>query len=117
MDEQKQNRLAFWIHLLVVIAVWSSPFWLSWKLIIVGVAIYYLQLLILGNCVLTRWQFQSREIEISFYAHVLEKFGLRFNHRTVSAITDYVIPWIVLLIALIWQTHLVVYLALGLKHQ
>ncbi|NTV22526.1 MAG: hypothetical protein HGB03_03100 [Candidatus Yonathbacteria bacterium] len=99
----KDFGILFWTHLLLIIAVWSSPFWLPWELILIGIILYYLQLLLVGDCILTKWQFKSQRREMTFYAHVLEKLGFQFDRHKVRFTADYIMPGIILGIALLWQ--------------
>lgn len=98
--------LIFWLHLAAIIGIWASPFILSWKLIVVGIFLYYLQLLIIGDCILTRQQFLSAKREVTFYSYYLEKFGIRFERREVRIVADYIMPPVILGIALMWQIKL-----------
>jgi len=103
MNDSKGFGLLFWLHLLLILAIWSSPFWMPWKLIILGIALYYLQLLLVGDCILTKRQFESPKREMTFYAHLLEGLGFHFNRRKVRLVADYVMPYIILGIALLRQ--------------
>ena len=96
----------FLLHLVIIIFVYISPFILDWKIILILIAIYYLQLIVFGNCVLTIKQFKERTRDTSFYSHVLNKLGFYPNKKTVRIIVDYYIPWIILLIAFVWQIAL-----------
>src|SRR3989344_9473985 len=106
MKENRDFGLIFWLHFMFILAILSSPFWLSWKFIIVGICLYYLQLLLVGDCILTRWQFRSTKREITFYSHVLEKFGLNFNRQKVRFVADFIMPLAILIIAFAWQLFL-----------
>jgi len=90
----------------VIAAFYASPFLVSWKIIAVIVTLYYLQLFILGNCILTLWQFQERDRTTSFYAYVLERMGFHPDRERVRIVVDYIIPWCVLLAALLYQVVL-----------
>ena len=104
LPPQKENiKHIIWLHALVVILVWLSPFLLSWWLIIIGIAIYYLQLMILGDCILTKWQFDTKKRGLSFYYFVLVKMGYEPDMYRVSWIVDYITPWVILGIALFLQ--------------
>ncbi len=101
MKNKRDFGFIFWLHFVSILAIWSSPFWLSWKLIVLGIGLYYLQLLLMGDCVLTKWQFSTTEREITFYSHVLEKMSFNFDRQRVRFVADYIMPWIILVIALI----------------
>lgn len=103
-----KNSLGFfyWVHLIVIIFIWASPFWLNWKFILFFAFLYYIQLLIFGNCILTIKQFKTRDKEASFYAFTLKKLGFKVNQRFVARLVDYAFPGIILIIALFYQVLL-----------
>ena len=96
----------FILHFLIIVLVYLSPFVFSWKLILIFISLYYLQLLIFGNCILTIKQFKEKNRDTTFYSHVLNKLGFNPNKRKVRVIVDYCVPWIILAISLIWQVIL-----------
>jgi len=93
----------FWVHLFIILLIWSSIFWLNWKIIFIFVLLYYLQLLIFGNCILTIKQFNSKKRSKSFYAFTLKKLGFNVNEKTIANFVDFVTPWIILFLAIVWQ--------------
>ncbi len=105
VDVHKDFGLIFWLHLLLLAAIWSSPFWVPWRWMLAGIALYYLQLLIVGGCILTKLQFGASKPETTFYAHLLESIGFRCDRRRVSFTVDYVLPWLLIGIALLWQSR------------
>lgn len=105
MDDKKFEIIS-WIHLVLIILIWSSPFWLSWKIVSIGIILYYLQLLIFGDCLLTKKEFRTNKREITFYSFCLEKIGFMFDRNKVRIIADYVMPWVILGVSLIWQLGL-----------
>jgi len=88
---------------MIVIFMWSSPFYLSWKIILVFILLYYLQLFLFGDCILIKKQFNTKKREMTIYTQILENFGFKVNRKTLVFISDYVFPWIILIFALIWQ--------------
>ena len=93
-------------HGAVILAFYASPFLISWKIIAVIVILYYVQLLILGNCVLTLWQFEERDRTTSFNAHVLEMMGFHPDRERLRIVVDYIIPWFVFVTAILYQVVL-----------
>ena len=93
----------FWIHLIIVIFIWVSPFWLDWKIILCFVFLYYLQLVIFKDCILIKEQYHTKKREITIYTQILENFGFRVNRKIIVFLSDYVFPWIILLIAIFRQ--------------
>ena len=49
------------LHWLIAILAFFSFLWLDYKLIIVGILLYWLQIFIFGACVLSIAQFKTRE--------------------------------------------------------
>jgi len=101
--QRKEFGLIFWLHLIIILAIYSSPFWLSWKIVILFVLLYYFQLWFLGNCLLTKWEFDEVKRDTTFYSHYLSKLGLNFDKRKLKLFLDYFMPWAILAVALIYQ--------------
>jgi hypothetical protein len=93
-------------HATFILAFCLSPFLLNWRIIFVLIILYYLQLAILGNCILTMLQFKEKYRTTTFYSYVLELFGFRLDRHKVRIVVDYYLPWIVFLTALIYQVFL-----------
>jgi len=93
----------FWLHLIIVIFMWSSIFWLNWKIIFVLILFYYLQLIIFGDCILIKKQINTKKREITIYTQILEYFGLKPNRNFMVVLSDYIFPWIILFMTLFWQ--------------
>ena len=66
----------------------------------------YLQIIFFGDCILTRKQFEVKKRSITFYYYILVKFGFKPNMYHVRFFADYIMPWIILGIALLWQISL-----------
>jgi len=96
--------LIFWAHLVLIICIYISPFIISWKLILLFIALYYFQLVMFGDCILTRRQFKTRKRSETFYHYYLSKLGFKLDRYRVRWTADYVIPWIILIAAIILQT-------------
>lgn len=93
-------------HATVILAFYLSPFLLNWKIILILIIFYYLQLAILGHCILTKLQFREKYRTTTFYSYILGLLGFHPEHDKVRTVVDYYLPWIVLLIALIYQVFL-----------
>jgi len=94
--------IIFWSHLILILIAYSSPFLFSWKLILLGVVVLLTQFVVLKKCILTTLQFGDKKY-ITFYTLYLEKLGLKFNRKKLYILMRYIMPFIVLLVALIWQ--------------
>ena len=105
MDKRGSDYgLIFWVHFLLVVMIYLSPFLFKWGIIVLFTVLYYLQLLIVGECVLTKIQFNDKDI--TFYNYYLNKIGLRISRKKMSVILTFIIPVIILLITIIWQVTL-----------
>ncbi len=105
MDRNKDFRLIFWIHIFVICLMYFSPFLFSWKVVFIGVMVYYLQLLIFGGCILTIEELGAERKE-GFNAYYLRKMGLKVNERKLGIVLNFIVPWAILALALIWQVVL-----------
>jgi len=109
------SKTSLLIQLILILLVWSSPFWIDWKIILGGIFIYYLQLVILKEDFFTKRNFNTKERgEMTFYSFILEKIGISINRKRLQLIADYIFPWIIFAIAYCWQIFLgnIVYLKL-----
>jgi len=87
---------SLWIQFMVILILWSSPFWASWKLILAGVFIYYLQLIIFKEDLLTKRNFNTKQRgEMTFYSFILEKIGIKIDRKRMQLIADYIFPWVI----------------------
>ena len=100
MTAFKKPLLAF-LHLGLILCAYFSPVWLNWRLILLGILLYYAQNIILGGCILTRAQFGSNEE--GFYYHYLKKLGIRLNKTQTTLVVDYIIPAIIFSTAIVYQ--------------
>ena len=78
------------LHIVVILIAYSSPWWLDWRIVAVGVLAYYLQILIFKGCVLSLAQFKGEKK--SFHEWYLTKLGLRVNRRKLRFFLDVILP-------------------------
>ena len=88
-------------HVVLLMAFFLSPFFLSWKWVLLGVVLYYLQNIFIGCCILTLAQFEGKVD--SFCGYYLSKWGLRLNKKMIWVLSSHVIPWILFWVAFIYQ--------------
>jgi len=109
------SKSSLFTQFIVILLVFSSPFWLDWKLILVGIFVYYLQLIVLKEDILTKRNFNTKERgEMTFYSFVLEKIGFNIDRKRMQLIADYLFPWIIFAVAYHWQNILGKIIWLGL---
>lgn len=102
-DPKREFGPTFWLHLVLIILVWTSPFWLSWRIILLSILIYYFQIWLLGGCILTQAQFKNVSHNYSFYYHYLKKLGFKPNERKLHIFLNYIAPWLILGVAYLYQ--------------
>ena len=108
MKYQGKNEFGFifWLHLAIILFFYLSPFLVDWKVIGILVALYFIQVTIFGNCYLNIIQWNDRRKEGSFHYHYLSKFGCDVDEGRTGFFFGYVIHWLVLGFALLWQVIL-----------
>jgi hypothetical protein len=95
----------FWLHLVIILLAYASPFLFHWKWIVVGIVLLWIQTRVFGGCVLTHAQFGKSE-KLSIYSVYLELMGIHFKRAHVIFVVTYILPCLVLIIALVWQVLL-----------
>ena len=102
-----KSKISLFFQFILIVLAWSSPFWLSWNFILVGIFVYYFQLVIFKEDFFTKRNFNTKERgEMTFYSFVLEKVGIKINRKSMQLISDYIFPWVILFIAYYWQVSL-----------
>ena len=94
----------FFLHVAILTAWYSSPFYLDWRLVILTVVAYHIQIHFWGGCVLTYGQFGKGNE--GFYYHYLKKLGFEPNRKVLNFILDFIIPTTIILIALYRQFYM-----------
>ncbi len=99
--------LVFWVHLAFILFFFVSPFLVSWKIILLIILLFYLQLRVFGGCVLTQKQFgKGPGANTSFYHYYLVKLGCNVEKRKVNRFVNLCLVWIIFGIAFVWQIML-----------
>lgn len=98
------KNLVIFLHLLIMIPAYTSPFWLDWRLIIAGVILYYIQIWIFGGCILTYAQYGKWNETFSGRSIIWlgSKLGLKWEMESVKKFLD-ILPPIYILISIIYQ--------------
>ena len=92
------------VHVVIILLAYSAPFWLDWKLVLIGVALNYLQIFIFKGCVLSLAQFEDKKQ--TFHEWYLRKFGFTPSRAVLNFILRYIIPFVILGTAVIYQLAL-----------
>lgn len=98
------NKVIIDLHVLLILLAYSSPLWLDWRFISIGVGVYYLQLLVFGWCVLSLKQFHGQKQ--TFHGWYLAKIGVQPDPKQLRFILNYVIPPTLALVGFGAQTML-----------
>jgi hypothetical protein len=91
------RKIVILLHAIIIIAAYSAPLWLDWRLVTAGVGVYWLQLIIFKHCVLSTAQFGDKET--TFHEWYLAKVGVHPNHTALKRLLNIWIPLFLLLIA------------------
>lgn len=89
------------LHTVVILLAYSAPFWLDWRLVLVGVILNYIQILIFDGCVLSHAQFEDKKQ--TFHEWYLRKIGLRPNRTALNFTLRYIVPFLLLGLAVFFQ--------------
>jgi len=101
-----EEKIYFFIHLLLVIVAWTGPFLFSWKIII---PIYFLviaQFIVFKSCLLNKRHGLDESNDHTFYAELFELMGFQPNRRKLKNFIRYYLHVILSIITLIWQVGL-----------
>jgi hypothetical protein len=89
------------LHAVIILLAYSSPFWLDWRLVALGIIANYIQILVVGGCVLSHAQFEDKGQ--SFHEWYLRKLGIKVNRRHLNFILRWIIPFVLLATAILFQ--------------
>jgi hypothetical protein len=97
---KKEFGLVFWLHLILIVFAYLSPFLFNFYIMIVLVLLYYLQIIIFNGCILTEKQFGKQD-HMTFYYPYLIKLGFSVNKKFVYYLMRWIMPLIVLMVSLV----------------
>jgi hypothetical protein len=86
------------LHIILILAAYSTPLWLNWELILLVAIILQLQYIFLGGCYLTFAQYGKTD-KRSFYTIYLNKLGIRANDKIVKIIVRLILPIVLVTLA------------------
>ncbi|MEK6892689.1 MAG: hypothetical protein AABX07_00635 [Nanoarchaeota archaeon] len=102
--KRKDFGMVFWMHLVLVLIYYLTPFLFSWKIVILIALFILLQYKFLGDCFLTNLEFQQEDK--TFFEHYLNKIGISISKKNIDFIAKYIVPFVLPAIAIIWQVLL-----------
>lgn len=96
-----QKTSVILLHIALIVMAYSSFVWLDWRLVVLGVGLYYIQLLVFGWCVLSLAQFDREKI--SFHEWYMTKLGIKVNRKRLNFALTWIIPFVIVALAVITQ--------------
>jgi len=99
---KKDFGSVFWLHLSLIILLWTTSFWIDWILILVGVVILHIYWFFFDGCHLTKLE-AGNDKDATFYHHYLSKVFPNLNKKRVKMVVRYLIPIFILIIAYVIQ--------------
>lgn len=96
-----------YLHWAVIIFAYTAFIWLDWRLLLIGVLIYWLQILVFKACVLSIAQYGDKET--SFVAthlnNLLRRFGWELPAKNIRFFLDWILPIIFLASGYVLQNY------------
>ena len=66
MKKESDFGLIFWIHLIIILIAYLSPFLFKWQIVIIGAILLYAQEILIDGCILTHARF-GKDKDMTFY--------------------------------------------------
>lgn len=101
-----KSTVWFWIHLVFLLASWAAPFLVTWKFLIPIYSLVLLQFFFFGRCLMNSEHGLDDSADHTFYAELMEKFGLRPNRPLVRRFVRSWIYGVFVCVAIVWQVVL-----------
>ena len=105
-NQKNDFGLVFWVHLILLILIIASPFLFSLAVIIITIALFWIQFFIFGGCVLTFKQFGKTDPEMTFWYYLFTLLKLDVNKKKVKIAVRYILPFIIVVMTILWQSIL-----------
>jgi len=102
MRLQSDFGLIFYVHLVLILIAYSSPFLFRWQLILLGILFLYIQQIIFQGCLLTHAQF-GKDPHMTFYYKYLTILGIKVNKKKLKFLMAWIMPFLVFLVSLLLQ--------------
>lgn len=97
----------FWVHLSLTALSWFIPFLFDWRLVLTAYSVVLMQFVFFGGCLMNRRHaLEDRGNDNTFYAHLLEMIGFRFNRSKVKRFVRFWIYVILGSFSLLYQVAL-----------
>jgi hypothetical protein len=105
MIKEKFNEFLFWFHTLLIGAYVSIGIFISIQWILFITALHRLHILILGDCLISRWHNKLGGFprEMNFFQYAIYRFTGKIIHRRQERIYDYCLVSCCFIIAFIFS--------------
>ena len=87
------------IHWGVIVAAFASPWFLPWFIILLMLALYYIQILVFKGCILSKLQFKDGG---KFWHYYIRKVFPNVSEKRLNIIVDAIFPIIIVLLTLLF---------------
>ncbi len=104
--KKKDFGIIFWIHLVLIVLAVFSPLYIDYKLIILVNVLLWLQYYILGNCFLTKKEFNTRDEDMTFWFYYLSKVFYSLDKKKTKFFVRVILPFLIMMIAIYLQTNM-----------
>jgi len=103
-----KEKLLNIIHLLIILVVYTAFIWADWRFLLLGVFVYWLQILIFKACVISIAQYKNKETSfVGVYINrFLQLFGKQLPMKKIRFFLDWILPIIFLSLAYVLQHYL-----------
>ncbi len=98
----KYFGIIFWIHLILILFAYLSPFLFNWKFMLFGIILLFIQYSLVGGCILNKIQFDKTK-DITFLYPYFRMLGINLDPYKLKIFIRYYLPFILFLVAIIWQ--------------
>ncbi len=102
---KKDFGIIFYLHLFFIILAYSSPLWLDWRVITLGIIILQIQFIVFEGCILTQIE-AGKDKDMTFGYYYLSKAFPSLNKIKTKFFIRYVISAVIFLTAFILQYYM-----------
>jgi len=92
----------FWVHLLILIPAYLSPFWLDWRVILFAIILLQIDYAVSGGCFLTHLE-MGKDKNLTFVWHYLRKVFPGLDQTKTKFVIRVIVPGILFLSSFISQ--------------
>jgi len=104
-----KEKLLNGVHLLIILVVYTAFTWADWRFLLLGVLVYWLQIIIFKACIISIAQYNNKETSfVGLYINkLLNILSLKeLPMKKIRFFLDWILPIIFLSLAYILQHYL-----------